>query len=123
MVKINSDSRMPIYDQIKLGLKSLVGKGLLKPGDRAPSIRKLASDIKVNPHTVARAYRELSAEGFFDSSRGEENCISARAPEISKNARTEIGEQLESAAKSALENGFTWAEIDAVISELRRRIK
>ena len=123
MIKINFDSRMPIYDQIKLGLKSLVGTGLLKPGDQAPSIRKLALDLKVNPNTVARAYRELSAEGFFDSSRGEENCISGRALEISKNARAQIASLLESAVQSALENGFSWTDIDAAMSELKRRVK
>ena len=79
MIKIDLHSQTPIYAQIKTGLKGLVRRGLLLSGDAAPSIRTLAAQLKLNPNTVARAYRELSVEGFFESKRGEENIISSRA--------------------------------------------
>ncbi|MEK7746459.1 MAG: GntR family transcriptional regulator [Elusimicrobiota bacterium] len=69
MIRIDASSPVPIYDQIKSGLRGLVAKGILKPGDAAPSIRELSAKLKVNPNTVARAFRELSVEGFFDSRR------------------------------------------------------
>jgi GntR family transcriptional regulator len=122
MINLNPSSQVPIFDQIKLGFKGLVKKGLLKPGDTAPSIRKLASDLKVNPNTVARAYRELTAEGFFESSRGQENVISRRAEAISGNTAKMVHETLEAAIKGALEGGFTWKELEAMIAEFKRKI-
>ena len=122
MITLNQTSQTPIYDQIKLGLKGLVKKGLLKPGDVAPSIRRMASDLKVNPNTVARAYRELTAEGFFDASRGQENIISLRAAKLAEATAKKIAESLETDIKGAFENGFSWNEIEIMIAVIRRKL-
>lgn len=122
MITLNQLSQVPIYDQIKLGLKGLVKKGLLKPGDAAPSIRKMAADLKVNPNTVARAYRELTAEGFFEGSRGQENIISPRACGLAENASRKVSDSLANALKGALESGFTWAEVEKMIAALKRKL-
>lgn len=39
----------------------------MPPGRRLPTVRKLAGDLGLAPNTVARAYRELEAEGFVDT--------------------------------------------------------
>ncbi|MDA8131099.1 MAG: GntR family transcriptional regulator [Elusimicrobia bacterium] len=122
MITINQTSQVPIYDQIKLGLKGLVKKGLLKPGDAAPSIRKMASDLKVNPNTVARAYRELTAEGFFESLRGQENVISPRAAKLAEDTDRKVLETLEAALKGAMQSGFSWSEIEKMISSIKRKL-
>lgn len=123
MINIDQNSQTPIYDQIKLGLKGLVKKGLLRPGEQAPSIRKMAGDLKVNPNTVARAYRELTTEGFFESSRGQENTISPRAAILAGGTAKETAAGLETAFSAALRNGFSWAEIDTMTTSLRRKLK
>lgn len=122
MITLNQTSQVPIYDQIKLGLKGLVKKGLLKPGDAAPSIRKMAAELKVNPNTVARAYRELTAEGFFEASRGQENVISPRADSLAERAERAVSENLEAALRGALESGFTWTEIERMIVLVKRKL-
>ncbi|MDA8130865.1 MAG: GntR family transcriptional regulator [Elusimicrobia bacterium] len=122
MITINQTSQVPIYDQIKLGLKGLVKKGLLRPGDAAPSIRKMASDLKVNPNTVARAYRELTAEGFFESLRGQENTISPRAAKLAEDTDRKVLETLEAALKGALQSGFSWSEIEKMIAAVKRKL-
>lgn len=122
MITLNQSSQVPIYDQIKLGLKGLVKKGLLKPGDAAPSIRKMAADLKVNPNTVARAYRELTAEGFFETLRGQENVISPRADRLAEDAARKVSDGLEAALKGALESGFSWAEIEKMLVSLKRKL-
>lgn len=122
MITLNQTSQVPIYDQIKLGLKGLVKKGLLKPGDAAPSIRKMAGDLKVNPNTVARAYRELTAEGFFESLRGQENIISSRAGRLAEDTAKKISTSLETAIRGALESGFTWDDINSMITTIRRKL-
>lgn len=122
MITLNQNSQTPIYDQIKLGLKGLVKKGLLKPGDAAPSIRKMAADLKVNPNTVARAYRELTAEGFFESSRGQENIISPRADRLAEDNSKKISVSIETAIKGALESGFAWGEVEKMIAAIKRKL-
>src|SRR5690349_20038415 len=53
---------VPIYLQIVNQVKYLVASGRLAPGEEMPPIRVLAERLRVNPNTVARAYRELEAE-------------------------------------------------------------
>jgi len=70
MIKIETTSFIPIYEQVKKGIKSKISLGLLKPQDSLPSIRELASELIINPNTVARAYRELEQEGFIITRKG-----------------------------------------------------
>jgi GntR family transcriptional regulator len=67
---IDMRSPVPIYDQIKRGVREEIIKGKLKEGDTLPSIREMASQIRVNPNTVARAYRELEMEGTIMARQG-----------------------------------------------------
>jgi GntR family transcriptional regulator len=120
MIRIAPDSAVPIYDQIKAGLRGLVARGQLKPGDEAPSIRALAVRLKVNPNTVARAYRELTAEGFFDSRRGEGNVISAAALRKVPTAAAELREGLCEAVRHARRGGLGWDDIESVMKQARR---
>ncbi|WP_041078635.1 GntR family transcriptional regulator [Thermotoga caldifontis] len=69
--RVDFSSHVPVYKQIKEKLKLLLLSGELKPGDFVPSIRTLANDLGVNVNTVARAYRELVAEGVLEPVRGE----------------------------------------------------
>ncbi len=57
MITIDANSPVPIFEQIKAGLRGLVSRGMLNPGDQAPTIRTLAEDLVVNPNTIARAYQ------------------------------------------------------------------
>jgi GntR family transcriptional regulator len=67
---IDIRSSLPIYDQIKRGVREEILKERLKEGDTLPSIREMASQIRVNPNTVARAYRELEMEGIIMARQG-----------------------------------------------------
>ena len=60
----------PIYRQIGDRVRRAVAVGRLTPGDPLPSIRALAERLVVNPNTVARAYRELVAEGVLEARQG-----------------------------------------------------
>src|SRR3954452_22567352 len=64
-----SASEVPIYLQIVQQIKSQVATGRLAPGEELPPIRVLAERLLVNANTVARAYRELAAEGVLTNRR------------------------------------------------------
>lgn len=57
------DSR-PIHQQVRDGLRRLMVSGVLVPGDRLPSVRKLATELTINPNTIQRAYTQLEMEGY-----------------------------------------------------------
>lgn len=56
------NKRDPIYLQVMEYLKKEIVAGHLRPGQEIPSRRQLASDLKINPNTVQRAYSEMEAE-------------------------------------------------------------
>lgn len=75
--QVDPRSPTPIYDQIASSVKHAVAGGALAEGEALPSVRQLAVDLRVNPNTVARAYRELEAEGVVESRRGQGTFIAA----------------------------------------------
>jgi GntR family transcriptional regulator len=70
MLKIDSRSAIPVYEQLRRGIIMRIVSGRLQPGDKLPSIRELAAALRVNPNTVARSYRQLEAEGAVRARRG-----------------------------------------------------
>ncbi|MFA6318287.1 MAG: GntR family transcriptional regulator [Elusimicrobiota bacterium] len=120
MIRLDLASTVPIYDQIKAGLRGLVTKGLLKPGDEAPSIRSLAVRLKVNPNTVARAYRELTLEGFFEARRGEGNVISPTAVKAARGGLEDLKAGVAEALRMARRGGLPWSEILSAVDKVRK---
>jgi GntR family transcriptional regulator len=64
MFLLNIQSKVPIYEQIRNQMIRFIETGVLKEGDRLPSVRQLARDNGINPNTVAKAYAELEADGY-----------------------------------------------------------
>lgn len=77
MINIDSKSSRPIYEQIMNEIKEDILKGILKAGDRLPSVREMASSIPANPNTVSRAYMELEREKVIETVRGKGTFISS----------------------------------------------
>jgi len=70
LVHVNSSSGVPLYLQIESQLKHAVASGALKQGDVLPPVRKLASELRINPNTVARAYQNLERDGVVRTAPG-----------------------------------------------------
>lgn len=85
MIQIDPRSSTPIYEQIIQQMKELCLKGIIKPGDKLPSVRELATIIIANPNTVSKAYKELEREGIIETLRG-------RGTYISENAKVTLDE-------------------------------
>lgn len=66
---------IPIYVQIEDYIFLELAQGKLKAGDKLPSVRVLAVELTVNVNTVQRALRELTAQGYIYSKRGEGNFV------------------------------------------------
>lgn len=68
--KIEAKSAVPVYEQVKQGIKLAVISGYLEQGDQVMSIRELAARLKIHPNTIAKVYYQLEVEGFIYSRPG-----------------------------------------------------
>jgi GntR family transcriptional regulator len=83
-VHVNSSSGLPLYLQIESQLKHAVAAGALKQGDSLPSVRKLASELRINPNTVARAYQNLERDGLIRTVPGGGTYVADNVPGLLK---------------------------------------
>lgn len=77
--QIDVRAGMPVYRQILDQIKYYVASGILKPGDRLPSIRELAQTLAVNPTTVVRVYADLEHEGVIEMQHGRGAFVTVRS--------------------------------------------
>ena len=68
LVDFRSDQ--PIYLQIVEQIRQMITTGKLQPGDQLPTVRQLATDLRVNFNTIARAYRILDENGLISTQQG-----------------------------------------------------
>lgn len=76
MIKIDSRSSTPIYEQIIIEIKELIFKNAIKPGDKLPSVRELSTILTINPNTVGKAYMELEKQNIVETIKGKGTFIS-----------------------------------------------
>jgi GntR family transcriptional regulator len=60
----------PIYAQIVRGVERMLANGKMKPGEKLPSARELAAELKVNPNTVIHAFSQLEIAQITETKRG-----------------------------------------------------
>jgi GntR family transcriptional regulator len=69
-IQLDFRSGQPIYVQIVEQVSALIANGELKEGDQLPTVRQMATDLRVNFNTVARAYRMLDEAGLISTQHG-----------------------------------------------------
>ncbi len=87
IIEIDDESKDPPYIQLRAAIAHAIGTGELAQGAKLPSIRQIAGDLGLANNTVARAYRELEADGFVVS-RGRRGTVVMRTPEPDADAKT-----------------------------------
>lgn len=70
MANVDIDSEVAVYVQIENHVQFAIASGRLTAGDQLPSVRELSERLKVNPNTVAKAYRDLEVMGLLYTRRG-----------------------------------------------------
>jgi GntR family transcriptional regulator len=70
MLEIATGDPRPINRQIVDGVRRLIAGGEMEVGAALPSVRGLAMQLSINPNTVAKAYSELTTEGWLESRPG-----------------------------------------------------
>lgn len=93
MFVIDVMSRTPVYEQIIGQVKEWVLTGILKEGDKLPSVRGLSVKLSINPNTIQKAYTELDRTGIIITVPGKGSFIASEAVKIvSANSREKTDE-------------------------------
>jgi DNA-binding transcriptional regulator YhcF (GntR family) len=66
-ITVDTNSPIPPFEQMRSQLDDAIRSGLLKPGERLPTVRQLAGDLGLAPNTVARAYQALENRGLIET--------------------------------------------------------
>jgi GntR family transcriptional regulator len=118
LVTVDPSDPRPLYLQIMDEVRRALVVGTLHAEDPLPSVRELASELVVNPRTVANAYRELEREGLIYVRRGQGTFV---APDVHPE-REERRSLARGVAKRALvdatRNGLTVDELVTMIREV-----
>jgi GntR family transcriptional regulator len=113
-------SGVPSYVQIVEQVQAFLTNGELKPGDQLPTVRQLASELRVNFNTIARAYRMLDEAGLISTQQGRGTYLldqpSAEAVQKLKKESLEL--QSKRFLRSLAKQGFTYEESQQTIQTL-----
>jgi GntR family transcriptional regulator len=88
-ITVDISSSVPVFEQLVQQIRDAVSVGVLRPGTPLPTIRQLATDLQLNPNTVARAYKVLERDGVIETRGRSGSFIHARAKRHSKSGARE----------------------------------
>ena len=119
MISIDLDDNVPVYRQIINQIQNLLVEGKLGPKDPLPPIRQLATDLELNPNTVAKAYSILESERLIFSAGRKGTFVIADALDNLKNdLERNSRRQIKSVMSELIENGFEKKSFKKMIDEL-----
>jgi GntR family transcriptional regulator len=121
LVDLNASSPVAIYQQIVDEIERCLAVGILKPGEPLPAVRRLASDLGVNPNTVQHAYRQLEQSGIAEVRRGRGTFIKARRQEPARNQAAKAREIAERMLREGYRHGLLASDLMAALAEVAPR--
>lgn len=118
---INPKDPMPIYAQLERAIRLAIATGQLDVGERLPTVRQLAVDLRINANTVAKVYGELEREGVLETRRGVGTFVAENHDQRASNRErmrhlTTLGDRFLAEARTL---GFSARE---AVESLRRRL-
>ena len=119
---VEFDPTRPIYLQIMEEIKRRVVQGQYPPGARLPSVRETASEMGVNPNTMARAYMELEREGFVDARRGEGSFVTDEAGRVERERESLAGAARTLFVAQIRQLGLTRAQVRALLTQIGKEV-
>ncbi len=118
MFTIDVMSRVPVYEQLIKQVEDNVLIGIMKEGDKMPSVRSLSMELSTNPNTIQKAYTELDRRGIIVSVPGKGSFISGEAVRVvEKKSKGKLGE-LKELVKQLSYAGVSREEIIAIVDEI-----
>ncbi len=111
-MEVDARSGVPIYVQLVEGVRRALEVGTLESGERLPTVRGLAGELKVAPNTVVKAYNELQRMGLIESRPGVGTVVLTRSEEAVREQQLEaFYGRLGSLVRDAVGLGITEDEL------------
>ena len=110
------NTRAPVYLQVVDYFKKKMALGELRAGDEMPSRRELANDLKINPNTVQKAFKEMEDQQLISTERNRPSRVTTDDV-ILKHIRSEIVDDAVVVFVEAIQ------ELDVSVDELVDKIK
>jgi GntR family transcriptional regulator len=112
-IRIDPDSAVPIYLQIVHAVKHQVATGRLKPGEQLPTVRELATALRINPNTVARAYDQLDGDSVISTQQGRGTFVRERPDHahLSRIRQDQLKSMMDGVIGKALSMGYSVEEL------------
>jgi len=120
--RLDTSSGVPPYLQIVRQVEHAIRLGLLRTGDRLPTVKEVASSLAVNPNTVLKAYRELDHRGLTSGKVGSGTFIEPSRSVVSPAQLKLLRRSLHNWIRGARAAGLTDADIDAFVADARKDI-
>ena len=118
---LEPQSGVSFYVQLMQQVKESLLFGLLKPGDRLPTVKDVVAQVAVNPNTVLRAYRDLEHDGFVVSRPGLGTFIAANAPaSIARASYRSLRADLERCIRKARAEGLDDSALASLFAHVLR---
>lgn len=89
-IQVHPADPRPLWSQIEEGLRRQLASGALQGGDLLPSVRELATELRINPATVSKAYQRLVGAGLLEVRRGDGTYVSAAPPTVRKSEQARV---------------------------------
>ena len=117
MIRIDNDNPKAIYEQIYDEIIRLIFSKSLKPDEKLPSVRELASMIRINPNTIQKAYKNLEEDNYIYSVKGVGNFVK-NADELRDLHIRNVKDELKKVIKSLKELGLRDDRIAELVKEV-----
>lgn len=114
-------SDLPMWVQLRNRIAYLIASGYYKPGEKLPTVRKYAADLRIAYNTVSKAYMGLERDGYVTTVRGSGVFVNDEG--VSPKLAPEIDALVESFVKGRLEEGMAYDDIPKLVSSCVRRMK
>lgn len=107
----------PVYQQLVDEIKEAVALGIMTAGERMPTVREMATELSLNPNTVAKAYQKLEQEGIIVTMRSRGTFVADRSSADLNLARRKLNVQIEKVLIEAYHLGLNRGEIEQLFAE------
>ena len=107
----------PVFEQLVYAVRKAAVSGLIKTGDRFPSVRTLSRELRIHPNTVQKAITVLVNEGMLDVHPGIGTVVSKRSLAPTRESLSQLKENLERLVVEARKAGMSLEDLQKQLTE------
>ena len=112
---LSTHSNLPPYVQIVEQVRQALLSGVLRPGDRLPTVKEVVGSLAINPNTVLKAYRDLEREGLVEGRQGVGTFVRRRPDGPPPHEQALLKRSLQTWVAKAQRAGLGDADIESMV--------